>query len=291
MRLVVTGGSSFVGAWFCLAARDEHEVIALYSRTPVRLQGVRSVQLDLGDPRAATQLAELSPDAVIHTACKVKGTGDGRSETPSTRLNRRMMDAVLAQGAPVVYASSTCVHWEQTSGYARGRRDDELRLRDAGLPWAVLRPCAPYGPRLPGHVPSHKESFHTLAELVRRSPAVPVIGDGRYLRQPIHVDDFSQAILALLNRGLPGAAFDAGGREALSFRDIVKTCARHLGVRRAILPVPKRVLVRAMRLSPDFEPDLLETSDCDDVADPHALAEATGRLPRSFAAGVGDLFL
>jgi nucleoside-diphosphate-sugar epimerase len=290
VRLLVTGGSSFVGASFCIAAARDHEVIAVYNRTPVALRGIRGFQVDLGSPQAAVRLAQIQADAIVHTACKVKGTGNGNQQTDAMRLNRRMMDAVLAVGLPIVYASSTCVHWDRPSGYALGRRDDELRLRDSGVPWAVVRPCAPYGPRLARHKPAHKESFHTLAELVRKSPLVPVIGNGRYLRQPIHVDDLSAAMLSLLERGLPGAAFDAGGRDAISFRDIVATCAQYLGVRRRVLPMPKRALIKALSLSPDFEADLLDTADTDDVADPRALAEFTGRMPRSFRAGVADLY-
>jgi len=290
LRLVVTGGSSFVGAWFCHAAKQQHDVFAIYRNTPICLAGVQGVHLDLSSPEAAQQLAALKPDAIVHTACKVKGTGDGGCETPATRMNRQMMDAVLAVGGPVLYASSTCVHWERPSGYAQGRREDEQRLREAGIPWAVVRPSAPYGPRLPRHRPSHRESFHTLGRIIRRSPIVPIIGHGRYLRQPIHVQDLSQAMLALLRAGLPEAAFDAGGAKALSFREIVAVCARHLGVRRRVLPVPKRVLVRLLSLSRDFEPDLIETADTDDVADPRALAELTGHQPRSFPDGVPDLF-
>ena len=290
MRLVVTGGSSFVGAHVCRVAARDHSVVALFNRTPVGLRDVEAVQLDFDTAQAVTRLRELKPDAIVHAACKVKGTGNGRVVTPAMQLNRRMMDVVLDQGVPVVYLSSTCVHWDRPSGYAAGRREDERRLREAGVPWAVLRPCAPYGPRLAGHQPGHKESFHTLAELVRKSPLVPVIGDGRYLRQPIHVNDLSEAILTLLERGLPGQAFDAGGQIALSFREIVRICARHLGKRRRVLPVPKRVLIKALGFSPDFEADLLDTADTDDVADPTALAQATGRTPRSFEAGVADLY-
>ncbi len=290
MRLVVTGGSSFVGAWFCHAAKEEHEVLAVYRNTPVNLEGVQGVRLDLASPEAGQRLAELKPEAIVHTACKVKGTGKGLCETPASRMNRQMMDAVLAVGSPVIYASSTCVHWEQASGYAQGRREDEQRLREASIPWAVLRPSAPYGPRLPRHRPSHRESFHTLAALIRRSPIVPIIGHGHYLRQPVHVHDLSQSMLALLRGGLPQQAFDAGGVQALSFREIVAVCARHLGVRRRVLPVPKRVLARVLSMSSDFEPDLLETADTDDVADPSALALFTGHQPRSFSDGVADLF-
>ncbi|MCP4808442.1 MAG: NAD(P)-dependent oxidoreductase [Proteobacteria bacterium] len=289
MRIVVTGGSSFVGAWFCHLAAVDHDVLAVYNRTPVSIPGTTSVHCDLGTPGAGAKLRELGADAVVHLACKVKGTGNGRQETDSTRLNKRMMDAVLEAGLPTVYASSTCVHWPGESGYKRGRVADELRLRDSGLPFAIVRPCAPYGPYLPRHRPSHKESFHTLAEMVRKSPLVPVIGNGQYTRQPVHVDDFNGSILRLLEKGLPGAAFDSGGEDVLTMDEIVRVIAKAAGKRRRPLHVPKRAILFVSRFSKDFEPDLLDTADTPDTADPRPLAEATGLWPRSFRAGVDCL--
>ena len=290
MKILVTGGSSFVGAHLCrLGAAQGHEMVALYQRTPVSLPGVRSHRVDLSSAGAGQELKSLDAGAVVHLACKVKGSGDGRVETPANQLNRRMMDAVLEAGLPTVYASSTCVHWPGRSGYKAGRVEDERRLAESGLPWAVVRPCAPYGPRIPGHQPAHVESFHTLAGWVQRLPLVPVIGNGRYLRQPVHVDDFNGAILGLLDRGLSNQAYDSGGPRPRSFDDIVAILAAEAGKRRRPLHIPKRAILLAARFSRDFEADLLDTADTDDLADPGALAEASGVWPRTFPRGCGDL--
>lgn len=284
MRLLVTGASSYVGANFCLLARDAgHDVLALHHKTPLNVPGVRSQAVDLGSAQAAKHLASLpEPDAVIHLACKVMGTGDGRGRTPAMDLDRAMMDRVLEVAVPTVYASSTCVHWQGLSGYAAQRREDEDRLAASGLPWATLRPSAPYGPRLGDHQPGHRESFHTLADLVKRSPVVPLVGWGRALRQPIHVDDFGGAILALLDQGLPDRAFDAGGAEALPFHRIVQRIGHHLGTHRLRVPVPVPLLTQAARFMPDMDADLLATADQDDLADPGELERQTGLEMRGF---------
>lgn len=293
MRLLVTGASSFVGAHFCRVAAREHQVLGLHHATPLRLPGVSPVRADLSRPRDLRRLQELDFDAVVHLACKIKGRA-AKGQDPAevaVDLNQRMMDAVLSLGRPIVYASSTVVHWAKDTPYGRGRREDERRVAGSGLPWAVVRPSAPYGPRLVTHQPRHRESFHTLVELVRRSPVVPVIGDGRYRRQPVHVDDLSAAILGLLTRpgGLPGQAFDAGGAQALSFDDLIDNIARALGRRVCKLHLPRAVFVQAARFSRDFDPSLLDAVEQDEVVDPSALAAASGVQPRPFSAGVRDV--
>jgi NADH dehydrogenase len=265
-----------------------HEVIALHNTTPIRINGVTPVKADLRHARDRERIASLSIDAVIHMACKIQAwapKGMSRGEA-ARKVNQQMMDTVLSLKKPVVYASSTVVHWDRDTPYAQSRREDEQRLEKSGLRWAVLRPSAPYGRKLVSHKPQHRESFHTLAELVRRSPLVPVIGDGKYRRQPIHLDDFSDAILRLLEDPLPNRAFDAGGAEALSFDGIVDTIASALGRSVTKLHLPKALFVTAARVNPDFDPDLIAAVDEDEVADPTELSEATGVRFRTFAEGV-----
>ena len=291
MKLLVTGASSFVGAHFCRAAARQHHVHALYFSTPIALNGVTPHRIDLRTRRDIRRVADLDFEAVVHIACRIRGfakEGETSGEA-ALRENRAMMDAVLSWGKPIVYASSTVVHWEQDTPYARSRREDEQRLRDSGLPWAILRPSAPYAPALTNHRPGHRESFHTLVNLVRSSPVVPVIGNGEYRRQPIHIDDFSAAILALLENGLPDQAFDAGGQQALTFNEIIDTIAARANRRVRKLHLPKALYVQAARLSPDFDPDLIAAVDEDELADPGALIAATGVHPRPFSAGVASL--
>lgn len=277
--LFVTGASSFVGAHLCaLAARQGFRVRGLWRRTRLELPGVEAVQGDVAS------IDDPAADVVIHVAAKVMADD-------AAAQNRAMLDRVLGWKKPVVYASSTMVHWPVQTDYARSRREDEARLAGSGLDYLVLRPCAPYGPRLAGHQPAHVESFHTLAGWVQRLPAVPVVGDGRYHRQPVHVDDFNGALLALLERGVWRAAFDAGGPEPLTMRALIATLGAAIGRRRTpILRVPRRAAWLAAHATPHMRPELVRTFAMDDTVDAAPLARASGVTPRAFADGCGDLF-
>jgi nucleoside-diphosphate-sugar epimerase len=291
LRLVVTGGSSFVGAHFCAVASRHHEVHALFHSCPVALNHVTSHRVDLRRSRDVQRVQSLAPDAIIHLACRIKAPAmDGlRPSEAAARVNRGMMDAVLSFGVPVVYASSTVVHWSTPTPYGASRLEDEQRLAESGLPHAILRPSAPYGPRLLHHRPRHQESFHTLARLVRHAPFVPVIGSGQQRRQPIHVHDFAEAILRLLRRPLPNRAFEAGGGSAHTMRELIALMGRPVGRSPIVLPLPKPLFVGAARLLPDFDPDLMAAADEDELADPSELAEFTGHQPRTFPEAVDEL--
>lgn len=268
MRLFVTGASSFVGAHFSsLASREGFVVHGLHRNTPLQLRGVVSVRGDV-----ATTRPSPGTEVVVHLATKVMAD-DAREQ------NRRMLDAVLSWRLPVVYASSTVVHWERQNEYSRSRVEDEERVRKSGLPYLIVRPCAPYGPRHREHQPAHKESFHTLSRMCRKLPFVPVMGQGDYRRQPVHVDDFNGAILRLISAGAWGGEFDAGGPTPMSLREII----RLLGGKR-VLPIP-RPFLRAIGPLAGLHADVLSTFDTDDVVDPLPLARASGLSPRAFDPG------
>ena len=268
-----------MGAHFCVRASHQHEIFALHHTTSVALNGVTPIKADLRSYRGVRRVQDLNFDAVVHLATKVKGHD-------AHRTNRAMMDAVLSWQKPVVYASSTVVHWEQSTPYGESRKEDEARLKDSGLPWVTVRPSAPYGRRLLNHQPKHKESFHTLTDWVRHSPFVPVIGSGRYRRQPIHVDDLSDCMLHFLANELPCRAFDAGGAEALTFDEIIDVIACSLNKKVKKVHLPQALFVQLARFHQEFDVDLIRAVDEDEVADSQDLNQATGIQCRSFPEGV-----
>lgn len=291
MRLLVTGASGFVGAHFCREAVKNHKVFGVHFRTPIRLGGLTPIRFDLSSTKNRAPLESLDVDAVVHLAAKIKAPAQGSKSSSEVALaiNRRMMDTVLSLGKPILYASSTVVHWSSDCPYALSRREDEARITASGLPFAILRPSAPYGPKFLHHKSRHKESFHTLTQLVRISPFVPMIGSGEYRRQPIHVEDFARFGLSLLELGLPNRAFEAGGGSVHSFREIIELLANGMGKVRRCVSIPKFLFVQLAKLRPDFDPDLMNAVDSDEVADPSDLISFTGHTPRTFSEGLRDL--
>ena len=187
------------------------------------------------------------------------------------------------------YASSTVVHWQREIPYVLSRREDEERLATSGIPYAILRPSAPYGPRHFHHQPRHRESFHTLTWFVRNFPFVPRIGSGLYRRQPVHVHDFAKAIDVLIRKPLPNEAFDVGGGTAHTFNEIIAIIGAACCKTPKPLTIPKWGMVKLAEYLPDFDPSLIDAIDEDELADPTALETRTNLVFRSFEVGVRDL--
>ena len=159
-RILVTGASSFLGAHLITQLRARFQIVALHHHTPLRVRGVEVMKIDLTREDHRKRLQRIDADAVIHLAAVIKGKGSNPSED-ALRINNEMMSAVLSLGIPVLYASSTVVHW-----------DSELPMFDLGWPMKLHSPpvrcpmCASslgsLWSSLLGHNPGHQESFHTL---------------------------------------------------------------------------------------------------------------------------------
>src|SRR5205085_5177203 len=102
----------------------------------------------------------------------------------------------------------------------------------SALDWTLVRPTMIYG------TPADR-NIARLLRLLRRAPLVPLPGGGRSLQQPVHVDDVADAIVRALERDPSiGRAYDLGGPEPLTLRELVQDAARAVGRRPWLVTVP-----------------------------------------------------
>jgi NADH dehydrogenase len=93
-----------------------------------------------------------------------------------------------------------------------------------------------------------KDDFiNKLAGYIRTYPAIPVIGDGRYLLQPISADDVARCFtMALEMPETVGRTFELCGADPLSYIEMLDTIGRVLGkqhVTKIFNPLPLMKLV------------------------------------------------
>jgi nucleoside-diphosphate-sugar epimerase len=240
MKLLVIGGSGFLsGAIVGRALASGHHVWTLTrGRRPVPAGAVSLV----ADRTDANAFEQAIAGAQTHWDLVVDTIGFRPADA------RQDLAALGRLAAQLVFVSTDFVYdpakrrfpqrEEQaqylTEGYGGLKRGCELELIAAGaarLPWTVVRPGHIYGPgsRL-GCLPLHSRDPDLLTRL-RAGEPLRLVGSGRFLQQPVYVDDLARTILALGGHSAAyGQIFNVAGPEIIESRTYYQLIGEILGV-------------------------------------------------------------
>jgi uncharacterized protein YbjT (DUF2867 family) len=283
MRLLVVGGSGFLGGYALReAARRGHQVSAL-ARSPraaraVADLGARPVAGDLDDTcRLDEAFLTARCDALVCLASLGHGHGPAIVAAAEEAGIRR-----------AVFVSTTAVTTALHPPTKQVRLAAERQIRGCGLDWTILRPTMIYG--APGD-----RNLSRLLLLLRRAPVLPVPGPRTCLHQPVHVADAAAAVLAAVeNPAAVGALYDVAGPEPLPFIELLRACARAVGSGTRLVPVPLAPLVALTRgyelLSrhPRIRSEQLRRLQEDKAFAIDAAIRDLGYAPRTFTDGIAD---
>ena len=297
MRILITGGTGFIGLAAARALRGEgHDVRLLSSRQSQDKEGFPVVRGDVRDPVSLSAAAEGVEAAVI--AHQFPGFPIERPAVHDTfrevdaEGTRNVVQALQAHGRPrrVVYLSGAAVR-EASAGLHPGidaKLDAERSVRESGIAWTVLRASIVYGPG--------DHYFSRLAQMIESGPVVPVFGDGRALAEPVHVEDLARAIAAAVaDPRAENRTLDACGPNALSANATLDLLMRVLGRRRPILHLPpgpmNAVAAVLERLpNPPLTRGLIAFSRFDNTGHGTNAAECLGLTFRGVDEGIREVY-
>jgi nucleoside-diphosphate-sugar epimerase len=248
MRILVTGGTGFIGRHLLPALAADGHALRLLHRSPAQATTLapfgEPVQGDLADgPRLAEAVRGM--EAVVHAAGTIRGNTEHAfmegNAAAAERLARACREAASVRR--VVHLSSLSALGpaagdrppdEATpptpvSPYGRSKLAAERAL-DGGLPGVPvlhLRLTAVYGP-------GDRETLALFRMASRGAFFVPA---GRHRIQMLYVEDAVEAVRAALAGGPPGVYCIAHPR-VLSFADLALALGQVAGRRTVVAPIP-----------------------------------------------------
>lgn len=265
MKVLVTGGTGFVGAHTVVALRAAGHEPRLLVRRPERLAttlgaiGVDIESLDIlgGDmtDRAAVRRAVTGADAVIHAAAVVAAL-DRKHASGSVETNVRGTQAVIESALEagcrsIVHVSSVAAVFspryevihadlppvvDAANPYTRSKALAERWVRErqaAGDPVVIVYPGGVIGPPIGEVFGDAAEGFASML----RTGFLPLHDGGI---GAIDARDLAQVLIAAMRPGLDGRRFMAGG-DLISLNEIADIIRRLTGRRFPVLGVPGSV--------------------------------------------------
>lgn len=258
MKIVVTGGAGFIGSNFVHEFLRKHSADRVtvvdkltYAGNLRNLEGLLQdsrfefVRCDICDPAVADVVKDC--DAVVHFAAESHVDRSIEDASPFMRTNVegtwRMVEASRrARVGRFIHVSTDEVYGslgaegrftetsplDPTSPYAASKAASDLLVLAAvkthGFPAIVTRCTNNYGPF------QFPEKFIPLmiAQALAGKP-LPVYGDGRNVRDWIHVSDHCSALDVVLRQGSEGEIYNIGGGCELENIRVARTILRTLG--------------------------------------------------------------
>jgi nucleoside-diphosphate-sugar epimerase len=121
--------------------------------------------------------------------------------------------------------------FEDMLATALGGRVAEQLVFDSGIPYTVLRPSLLFG--------EGDEFMNALAGLIRTTPLVPVLGNGKNEFQPVLVEDVARCVVnAIDTPRLQNRRVEIGGPQRLTYDQIVDEVAFTMAAKRLKLHIP-----------------------------------------------------
>lgn len=236
-EVVVFGGTGFLGrcAVRHLLARDC--LVRVASRNPERgppvfrqARGVKFVRTDVADA-ASVDAVLAGAYAAINAVSLYVERGSRTFHGIHVEAAARVAECAARAGVSrLVHVSGIGADPRSASAYIRSRGEGESAVRAAFAGVTLIRPAVMFGP---------DDAFlGPLIRLLRMFPVFPMFGAGKTALQPAYVDDVAAAIVRAIDLPEPVRLCELAGPRVFTYESLLQTIARHVGLRRVLIPVP-----------------------------------------------------
>ena len=281
MKIFVTGATGFTGSRVIpLLLNNGHQVRCLYrpssDRSSLPQPEIEWVVGDLSDSKSLSN-AMQSTDAFINIA----SLGFGHADSIITAAKNAGIKRAI-------FISTTAIFTQLNAPSKKIRVAAELTIETSGLKYTILRPTMIYGsPR--------DRNMWRLIRFMKISSIVPIFGDGKYLQQPIFVDDVAQAVVSCLsNDKTIGKSYNIAGAQALTYNQAIDTIAKEMNKRIWKIHIPSKPVVSLLTLFekiripfPIKAEQVLRLNENKDFSYEEAIKDF-GFSPRSFKEGIKE---
>ncbi len=245
MRVFVAGGTGFVGRHILEKLHADGASLRLLVRKgsekkiPQKLR--EKVEIVEGDPFDEGLLREgmKGCDAVVNAIGIIRDFPKKgiTFEKVHFEVVLNLADAARKNGIKrFVQVSALGADWDERTEYFRSKWKADQYLIDHDFGYTIFRPSVIFG---------DGDGFvSTLARLVKMTPIIPVIGDGRYPLQPVFIGDLAAAVSkSIVEEKGVFRVYTAAGPEVYAFEGVLAVIARAMGKRRVVLHLPAGLVV------------------------------------------------
>ena len=292
MKVFITGATGFVGKHMAKSMIDcghQLKCLSMGAEGPdadyLRELGAEIVTGNILDA-SSVAAAAAGAEVVVHLVGIIFQRRGATFEQIHVSGTMNALAAASVAGArQYIHMSALGTGPDADSAYFQTKWTAEEWVRASGLDYTIFRPSTIVGPG--------GEFINMLLGQVRRTPFVPVIGNGNYRMQPVSVFDVAACFTNCINN--PKAmnqVYELGGADQLTYNAMMEIIFKAMGKRRVRTHIPvfmvKPVawLGEHMMSKPLLTTDQLKMLLKDNICDITRMREDLGVDPMPFKQAV-----
>ncbi len=226
-------------------------------------------------------------DAVVNCAGILQGTRRQSMEAIHYRGPKALFDACAARGLRrIIQISAVSADDAANTAFAITKKQADDYLRGLDVDWVVLRPSLVYAEGSYG-------GTSLMRALAALPFAIPLIGRGDQVFQPVHMDDLTAAVVRLVDTPeVSRVTLDPVGPDRLTLKDILLRLRAWLGIPPVpMMSIPMPIIRVVARLGDwlgggPINSTALRQLEYGNAAPAGPFIEALGIEPRSMAAAL-----
>jgi dihydroflavonol-4-reductase len=233
MRILVTGGTGFIGKTLVHALAADNEVTVFSRNEDIGLPD--SVRLVTGDITKKSNLRKAfsKPDIVFHLAANNDEDDPllfatnvlGTENVAALCREKGVKQLIFASSAGVVGESASPVkehsRYDPKTKFDKSKVGAERIVKDSGLAYTIVRFPLVLGPNL---------AWSKIFESIKNNHPIPGTGTNKF--HIVHIDDAVRFLLHVFNnKRAAGHIFNMASKDIMTYAEFYATVCRHMRVR------------------------------------------------------------
>lgn len=253
--------------------------------------GAQVVSVSLEKADSALQNALSGCKVAVHLIGSIAPRKGERLEDLHGSQTRNLAESCKAAGvSKIVQVTTLGSSATATNSYQATKWQAEEFVRSSGCKFVILRPSLIIGKQA-----GNRDSKLVMRyfDLIRKRPAVPVIGGGTNRIQPVFIGDLVGALTrAICTSRFDSGVYEIGGGEVLTMRQFVEKLIALSGASKQIRTVPLFAAGIAAAFCESFQDvplvtrDQIKLSSEDNICRDNALSKVFGVHPTSVDAAL-----